>query len=228
MVRAGSMAHSVAIKATNASGFVAILESDSENLARYRFFMLSEWLREALDESGVKQAALARELSKRLGRSIDRAAVNKMVAGGRAIQGDELLEIERITRLSAPKVIAVPLLGKVGAGQAVETFDDASDETAPAPAEAKPGTVAVQVDGDSMYPAYETGTILYYSKLLPPAEMVNKRAVVRLADGRMFVKVLRRGTTDHTWTLQSLNTLYSDMVDEVVEWAAPIDWTRPR
>lgn len=190
--------------------------------------MLSEWLREALEETGIKQAALARELTDRLGRSIDRAAVNKMLTGGRAIQGDELLEIERITRHSAPKVIAVPLLGKVGAGQAVFAIDDGGDDTVPAPAEAKPGTVAVEVDGDSMYPAYETGTILYYSKLMSPADLVNKRCVVRLADGRMFVKVLRRGSTDRTWTLQSLNTLYSDMVDEVVEWAAPIDWTKPR
>ncbi|MGV2073315.1 S24 family peptidase, partial [Agrobacterium vitis] len=89
-------------------------------------------------------------------------------------------------------------------------------------------TVAVEVSGESMYPAYEEGTILFYSKTLPPADMVNRRAVVQLADGRIFVKTVRPGTTPTTWTLTSINALYPDMIDQVVEWAAPIDWIKPR
>jgi len=122
----------------------------------------------------------------------------------------------------------VPLLGYVGAGQAVEAIDQENGETVEPPADWTPDTVSVEVAGDSMFPAYEPGTLLYYSKLLPPVEMVNKRAVVQLGDGRIFVKIIRRGTTDTTWTLQSLNAQFPDMVDEVVEWAAPIDWIKPR
>lgn len=176
----------------------------------------------------MSQVEMARLLTERLGRSIDRAAVNKMSKGTRAIAGDELIEIQKITGVAAPTEIMVPLKGKVGAGQAVYAIDDGDDNEVPAPAEAKPGTVAVRVSGDSMFPAYEEGELLYYSKLLPPDAMVNKRAVVQLGDGRIFVKVLRKGTTERTWTLQSVNTLYADMIDEVVEWAAPIDWTKPR
>ncbi|TPM89881.1 helix-turn-helix transcriptional regulator [Mesorhizobium sp. B2-1-3A] len=190
--------------------------------------MLSDWLRDALQTKGISQADMARILTERLGRSIDRAAMNKMTVGKRAIFADELLEIQRVTGIQAPTEIMVPLKGRVGAGQAVYAIDDGSDDTVAAPAEAKQGTVAVEVSGDSMYPAYEDGTLLYYSKILPPDAMVNRRAVVQLGDGRIFVKVLRRGSTDNTWTLQSVNTLYPDMVDEVVEWAAPIDWIRPR
>lgn len=190
--------------------------------------MLSEWLREALDLSGVKQAELARQLTEKLGRSIDRAAVNKMASGTRAISGDELLEIERITGFEAPNEIEVKLVGKVGAGQAILPLDADDDETCPAPAQSKPGTVGVIVSGDSMYPAYEDGEILFYSRHLPPSEMLNRKCVVKLADGRMFVKVLRKGSTDKTWTLQSFNTLYADMKDEVVEWVAKIEWTRQR
>lgn len=228
MLCAGSMSRSVALKDTNASTFVANTEIVDRSLLRYRFFMLSEWLREALEAKGISQADMARILTERLGRSIDRAAMNKMTKGTRAIFADELLEIQRTTGVQAPTEIMVPLKGRVGAGQAVYAIDDGSDETVPAPAEAKPGTVAVEVSGDSMFPAYEDGTLLYYSKILPPAEMVNRRCVVQLGDGKIFVKVLRRGSTDKTWTLQSVNTLYPDMVDEVVEWAAPIDWIRPR
>lgn len=190
--------------------------------------MLSEWLREALEASKVKQSALSRLLSARLGRSIDRAAVNKMLSGLRAIAGDELIEIEQITGFQAPKEIEVPLKGRVGAGQAVYAIDDGAQDTVPAPAQSRPGTVAVEVSGESMFHAFEDGTLLYYSKLLPPNEMVNRRAVVQLGDGRIFVKIIRGGSTPRTWTLQSINALFPDMVDEVVEWAAPIDWIKPR
>lgn len=76
--------------------------------------MLSEWLQKALEASDVSQSDLARQLTESLGRSIDRAAVNKMVKGSRSIAGDELLEIERITGFEAPKEIVVPLRGRLG------------------------------------------------------------------------------------------------------------------
>lgn len=122
----------------------------------------------------------------------------------------------------------VRLQGRVGAGQAIEPFDDDQDQWVEAPSDAQPTTEAVEVDGESMLPAYEPGTILYYSKTLPPHEMVNRRAVVKLADGGMLVKVLRRGSAPDLWTLQSINSIYQDLPDRVVEWAAPIDWTKPR
>lgn len=222
------MARTVAILETKARHRVAEWEKARISSVRYDFGMLSEWLREALETSGISQSELARQLTKKLHRSIDRAAVNKMTGPGRKMQADEMLAIEQITGLAAPKEIQVPLKGRVGAGQAVYAIDDGSDETVSAPADTNPKTVAVEVSGESMFPAYESGTLLYYSKLLPPSEMVNRRAVVQLGDGRIFVKVIRRGSTDRTWTLQSINALYDDMVDEVVEWAAPIDWTKPR
>lgn len=122
----------------------------------------------------------------------------------------------------------VPLKGKVGAGQEVYAIDDGGQDYVEAPANSKPETIAVEVSGQSMFPAYEEGTILYYSKLLPPFDMLNRRAVVQLADGRIFVKIVRNGTAPGLYTLTSINALFPDMVDEVVEWAAPIDWIKPR
>ncbi|SFJ54547.1 Phage repressor protein C, contains Cro/C1-type HTH and peptisase s24 domains [Phyllobacterium sp. CL33Tsu] len=228
IVRAGSMARNVANIATNASQYVANMEKDRIVTNSYAFRMLSEWLQTALDESGVSQSELSRLLTERLTRSIDRAAVNKMLKGTRTISGEELLAIEAITGTTAPKELHVPLKGKVGAGAAVFAIDDGGDDTVEAPADARHGTVAVQVSGDSMFPAYEEGTLLYYSKLLPPSELVNKRAVVQLADGRIFVKIVRPGMDASRWTLTSINGQYADMVDQIVEWAAPIDWIRPR
>lgn len=194
----------------------------------YLCFMLSEWLRVALEEKSLSQSELARLLTERLGRSIDRAAVNKMVAGKRAIAGDELIAIEAIVGTSTPKEIQVPLKGRVGAGAVIEAIDNGDCEYVEAPPSARPNTVAVEVIGDSMFPAYEDGTLLYYSRLLPPTEMINRRCVVQLSDQRIFVKVLRRGSEDGLWTLQSLNPHVADIEDVAVDWAAPIDWIKPR
>lgn len=120
----------------------------------------------------------------------------------------------------------VPLMGYVGAGQAVYPIDDGGSEMVEAPPEASESTVAVRIRGDSMLPAFEDGWLLYYSRHLPPQEMINRRCVVQLADGRILVKTLRRGAVQDVWTLTSTNA--ADIEDVVVEWAAPIDWIRPR
>lgn len=71
---------------------------------------LSKWLASALAHSGMSQAELARQMSEHLGRSIDRAAVNKMLrlvqrpSGGkpRRLSADEMVAVEKITGYAAP------------------------------------------------------------------------------------------------------------------------------
>lgn len=121
----------------------------------------------------------------------------------------------------------VPLKGKVGAGAEVEAIDNGDVEIVEAPSRAPLETVAVRVTGDSMFPAYEDGTLLYYSRQMPPDAMINKRCIAELSDGRIFVKVLRQGSEPNTWTLQSLNPHIADIPNQFVRWAAPIDWIKP-
>lgn len=122
----------------------------------------------------------------------------------------------------------VALRGKVGAGAEVNLLNnDDFNETVDAPPNACENTIAVEISGDSMFPAYESGTVLYYSSNLPPQDMVNRRCVVKLADGRIFVKTLR-SAGEGLWNLESLNPLTPTMVDQIVEWAAQIDWVKPR
>lgn len=121
----------------------------------------------------------------------------------------------------------VRLMGRVGAGQTFTPLDEEPYEYVEAPPDVSETTEAVDVDGDSMFPAYEDRSRIFYSKILPPEMMVNKRAVIKLADGSMTVKVLRSGSEPGLWTLQSINARYDDMVDKAVEWAAPIDWVKP-
>jgi phage repressor protein C with HTH and peptisase S24 domain len=117
-------------------------------------------------------------------------------------------------------------MGYVGAAQAVYQFDDPNAGEVEAPPGASPETVAVEVRGESMWPLFEDGTLLYYSKHLPPESMIGRRCIVRLEDDRVLVKSLRRGSAPGFYTLVSLNA--PDIEDVALVWAAPIDWIKPR
>jgi len=214
--------------ATLCKPFVAILERDANFFEVYMSRMLSEWLLEAIERSGKGQAELSRQLTRALGRSIDRAAVNKMTKGTRAISADELKVIERVTGHEAPTDIQVPLKGYIGAGGMVEALTDLDDgETVAAPRDARPGTVAARVRGDSMFPTLRDGWTLYWSRMLPAHEMINDLCVAHLEDGRIMVKVLRAGAEPGLWTLQSTNAAVADIEDVAVTWVSPIDWIKP-
>lgn len=96
IVLAGSMVGNVAKIATFSRGSVANRERALWSRDRYVPAMLDVWLRNLLKEKKVSQAELSRRLTQALGRSIDRAAVNKMTTGDRKIAADEMLAITRL------------------------------------------------------------------------------------------------------------------------------------
>lgn len=130
--------------------------------------MLAKWLSDALEKSGMGQAELARELTRRLKREIDRAAVNKMLVidptgkrKQRKIAADEMLAIEEITGYPAPVeaeravTVAVPIVSWVSAGQLSDFGVDAVDlSDAPrlevAGLAADQSWIALKVEGTSM------------------------------------------------------------------------------
>lgn len=124
---------------------------------------------------------------------------------------------------------SIPLIGHVGEGQALHM---AADDAPSGFVEAPPGvsaeaTVAVEVRSESMYPLLDRGDVIYYEKRgSPPERLIGRLCVVRLADGRMVVKRLRRGSARGLYTLDSLNG--PPIEDVTVDWAARIDWMRPR
>jgi len=145
---------------------------------------------------------------------------------GRAfnVRWDWLLEGEAAPSFEAT---AAPVLGYVGAGAEVNPIDDpAFRETfdqVELPPGAPPGTVAVIARGDSMYPRYFDGERLFYvNREHPPSELIGQECVVKLHDGRMLVKILRRGSRSGRFNLESWNAPL--MEEQQVEWAAPVRW----
>ena len=97
--------------------------------------------------------------------------------------------------------------------------------------EPPPGTdehaVAVEIRGDSMWPAYDDGDIVVYE---PPLDdlspLLGRQCVVRTEDGRSFVKVLTAGGAPGVYTLVSFNA--APIQNVRIEWAARISWIRKK
>lgn len=128
-------------------------------------------------------------------------------------------------------MMAVPVVGYVGAGAEVIAFDDQAmgaglDETE-APAVMGEDAIAVIVRGASMYPAYNDGDMIFYDRIQEdPSACLGREAVVRLEDGRTFIKYLTQGSAPGFFTLLSYNA--PPMTDIPVQWAARVHWVRRR
>lgn len=181
-------------------------------------------LQAILDLPDWKQERLAAELG------VQQSSISRWINNGAEPRGDNRDAINelylRVVSEGGSVERTVKLAGYVGAGQEVYHFDEDGAGFVEAPPGASPRTEAVEVRGGSMFPLFGDGTLLYYSKQLPPENMIGQRCVVRLEDERVLVKSLRRGSERGLFTLVSLNA--PDIEDVAVQWAAPIDWIKPR
>jgi hypothetical protein len=122
------------------------------------------------------------------------------------------------------------IYGYVGAGAEISPFNDFEHEpleTVEIEFPVRPGTGGVIVRGESQLPVFEDGDLVgYHNEGQPPEDLIGKMCVVRLADGRMFIKVIKRGTEQNLFTLTSSNA--RDIEDVVIEWASPYKFRIPR
>jgi len=159
---------------------VANSHTDSVAKERYALRMLAEWVREALQSANMSGAELARQLTRRLGRSIDRAAVNKMMkttaserTKPRSISADEMMAISEITGYPPPPEVGewvqnVPLISWVSAG-ALSPIDHpvtAADADRMIRVADLPGGdwIALEVVGDSMDRISPPGSIIFVNR----------------------------------------------------------------
>lgn len=188
------------------------------------------WNQDRLAERlGTTQATVSRWMSGSDPRGAKRDAIRRLLIEVSA--GD--LDSMDVAALSGagrrPADRQIPVVGYVGAGSEVFTFDDHEKGGGLDEIEAPPGAsshaVAVRVRGESMLPAYREGDHIIYDELATGADIaryINKECVVRLTDGRTFIKTLARGSEDDCWTLWSYNA--PPMTDMLLEWAAKVRW----
>lgn len=114
----------------------------------------------------------------------------------------------------------VPVVGFVGAGAQVFPIDDGVLDIVDPPFATPDGALAMIVRGDSMLPAYRSGTYLILMPLADPRDALHRRAVVTLEDGSRWVKELEPGLSPGTFTLHSYNA--SPIRDVTVVTAARV------
>ncbi|MBL4802816.1 MAG: helix-turn-helix transcriptional regulator [Emcibacter sp.] len=125
----------------------------------------------------------------------------------------------------------IPVVGYVGAGGEFLPFDDHAkgggiDEVL-APPEMTEKAVAVQVRGDSMYPVYQEGDILFYTRngeATNIEQCIGKECVVQVSDGAIYIKILGKGSEPGLFTLSSFN--HPPIVDITIEWAAKVSYVK--
>lgn len=130
----------------------------------------------------------------------------------------------------------VPVLGMIGAGGEILFTVEPDKELngidelpqVPRPPLTTGRLMALQVEGSSMLPKYESGEIIYVRRdhdgVLP--EYLNRYCAVRTADGGTFLKILAAGSEPDRYTLRSLNA--PDMENVEVVWASPVLFAMPR
>lgn len=126
---------------------------------------------------------------------------------------------------------SVQIVGYVGAGAQIYPFDDHAHGDGLEEIEIPKGmrsysTVAVRVRGDSMLPKYRDGTVILYSHVHDGdmLHLVGEDCIVKLKDGRMFVKELHRGSVAGFFNLLSFNA--PPINDVELDWAARVEWVR--
>lgn len=191
---------------------------------------LQEWLTLGLKKPGKSNTELARRLG------IPQPRVAEMKSGKRSIKTTEISIIADYIGEPIPVEIIpqdnkqlVSVVGYVGAGSEIFTIDDHEKGAGLDFIEAPPGgvtrsTVAVVVRGDSMLPVFENGDVIFYDSICKGdfTHLIGKNCVVRLRDGRTFVKKLQFSGGQY-W-LHSHNA--EPILSPDIEWAARVLWVK--
>lgn len=209
-----------------------------------RMSSISEKLKELTKKHGYNFKSLS------LAAGLGETAVRDIVVGRvRSPQTETLEKIANHLKIPLAEITGngsnrIPVIGIVGAGGVVMPVDDLplinpfhlsekeaeelNCELVDSPPGVYPINIAcVKVTGTSMYPRYMEGEYLFYKRTPRPAgDCLNLDCVVALADGRVMVKTLRKGSLYGTFTLDSYNQ--PPLFDQTIEWCAPVEWTHKK
>lgn len=120
-----------------------------------------------------------------------------------------------------------PIYRIIGCASAGEEWLEYEDGLGEVELTASSDCIAIEVRGDSMFPVYRNGDVLIGERTAGRSlgNHVGVDCIVSLTNGAKYVKRLARGTKGR-FTLESYNRLHPDMVDVVIDWAAPIIWVK--
>lgn len=194
-----------------------------------------EKIRELRRRLGLTQAGFAGELE------VKQSTISRWESGREVPNIENVLAIsalmERHGLAPAAETVprggaaTVPVVGYIGAGQEVFPIDDHAlgegmDQT-DSPPDSSSNMVCALVRGDSNYPFLQDGYRVFWDSRFEGnvEHLLGQPVVVKLADERMMIKILRRGPRRGRYNLESYNAPL--MEDLEIEWAAPVAWIQP-
>lgn len=173
------------------------------------------------------------ELAQRVGTTNQQ--IGRLEGGQRRLTVDWMDRIAGALGVTVNELLAkhgqtvAPLVGYVGAGSQAHYYGngDSPNDFVPMPPGGTPETVAVEIRGDSLGSLFNRWLVYYDDVHTPPTEnLLRKLCVVGLADGRVLVKQLVRGSKPGLWHLVSQTE--GIIEDAVVTWAAEVRALTPR
>lgn len=187
-------------------------------------------IRELRSERGLTLQELAAEAG------VSRSYLNELELGMKTINAARLRQIAAALDVSVTDLIEddpagsmVAVAGKVGAGALVDLVDayekgDGLYHVACPPQLRPHDIVAVEVKGDSMAPVYQPGDVLFYAREAfgVPTEAIGRICVAEDEDGRVWVKEVRIGAAEGTFSLLSINPQAEHRHGVKLKWAAPV------
>jgi len=193
----------------------------------------SNKIREFRKRAGINQTQLADAAG-----YSDHAVISRIERGETGVTIDKLIDIAEALNVSPSELIGesssrtTPVVGYVGAGAEVYPIDDHPKGFGFDTVESPPGDnrkfVAVIVEGESMYPLYQSGDVLFYTRdgFSELDRCWGKACVVQITDGPMLVKTLQRGSETNMFNLISFNAPPKENI--ALDWAARVAWVKPK
>jgi SOS-response transcriptional repressor LexA len=135
------------------------------------------------------------------------------------------LDLDTLEFLRCEERPGVPVVGRIGAGEAIYPIDDHVKgdglEHIPAP----PGlerSVAADVRGDSMFPVYWDGDRVFMERMQDgvPDSAIGQECVVQVHEGPALIKLVRRSASKSLFDLFSYNAPTQEA--QRLDWASPV------
>jgi transcriptional regulator with XRE-family HTH domain len=184
-------------------------------------------LKELREEKGWTHDRAAKECGMSRGHFI------KLERGERRLNSHNLELFSKAFGVSQSDILTVklvPVVGKVRAGESIEMEDANAQgpfDYVHGPEGTTDATVAVEIEGDSLGPAFHDWRIFYDDIRTPPTpDMFGRLCVVALPNGKVLVKVLKPGSGTGLYTL--VPQFGSPLFDQTVVWAALVKALMPR
>jgi hypothetical protein len=135
-----------------------------------------------------------------------------------------------MNQLSPAPRVRRPIAGYVGIGGLIQVPAEFFGPHWVEEVELSPGSYEpyriFKIRGGENFPPYSDGELLFVPE--QPGTLrhhIGRDCVVRTGDGSMFLRMLTLGTRNGHFTLLSVNA--APLIDVLVTWASPVEWTAP-